>query len=532
VLGALRISHTKRTTTATALTVTAAVLLPIATGDATTIEIRTEMVSRGADGGRSNGASANPSITPDGRVLAFETTATNVAPGDGNGGVSDIVSVDLRTGERRLVTENANAASTNPAIAADGKRVAFVSSASNLVAGDTNRAADVFVRDGRGLFQRVSVGRGHAPANGPSSDPDISPDGRYVVFTSSASNLVPGDRNRRPDVFLRDLKAQTTRRLSVSTTGKEANAASVAPANSANGRVVSFASRASNLVRGDTNRVGDVFVRLIKARRTERVSVSTDGTQQNRAVIEPFSQVSDLSRDGRYVVFDSDAHNLVARDANRRTDVFRHDRKTDRTTLISASSTGYQGNNDSFAPRLTPDGHFVAFESFAGNLARGGGPREDIFVRDLVNGTTAVVNVPASGGQRSRELVRQLLQRPAISDDGRIAAFISTAPNLTPGDTNGVADVFIRKLAPPRGRVVRRPRPGPRPVVRVTADDPRATTFVCRVDRGDVFPCPRGDIRVRAGLAPGPHVLRIRAGGPGMLFDPVPLVVRFTVTRG
>ena len=170
---------------------------------------------------------------------------------------------------------------------------------------------------------------------------------------------------------------------------------SYAPAIAADARAISFASAATNLVGGDTNRVPDVFVRVPSTKRTERVSVSSSERQQNRAVAAPFTQVSDISRDGRYVVFESDATNLVRPDANRRTDVFRRDRRTGRTRLVSVDSLRLPGQQRQLrARRSPPAGRFISFQSFATNLAPGGGPREDIFVRDLSNRTTSVVNVP------------------------------------------------------------------------------------------------------------------------------------------
>jgi hypothetical protein len=171
----------------------------------------------------------------------------------------------------------------------------------------------------------------------------------------------------------------------------------------------------------------------------------------------------------------------------------------------------------------------MAFESFATNLAPGDAPREDVFVRDLLHGSTTVATVPDAGGGRAPELVPQLLQRPSLSGDGRAVAFVSTAPNLVPGDTNGHADVFVRRLDPPDGR-----QAGPvrtlhgRLVVALAADDPRATAFVCRIDRGTPFACGRS-VTLPQGLRPGRHLLRARAGGPGMLSDASPVRVRFRV---
>jgi Tol biopolymer transport system component len=512
-------------------------LLLATRGGATALPVRTLLASTPPDGGAADGASRNPVLSTTGRVIAFDTTATNLGIPDLNGGVRDVFVSDLVNGERRLVsapsaTLAADGPSSGPVISRDGQRVVFVSEATNLAAADTNGVSDVFYRDGRGPIERVSVGLGGSAPNRASAQPDVSADGRFVVFTSAATNLVPNDTNGQPDVFMRDLTAGYTARISISSTGAQGNAPSDTPAISANARVVSFASRASNLVRRDTNRVGDVFVRVPGSRRTERVSVSSRGRQQNRAVVAPFTQISDVSRDGQIVVFESDATNLVRPDTNRHTDVFRHDRRTKRTTLISVDSLGFQGNNDSFAPTITPSGRFVSFQSFSTNLARGGGPREDIFLRDLLRGTTSVVNVPANGGTRAPELVAQLLQRPSISNNGTIAAFSSTAPNLVQSDANESEDVFVRLLAAPRGRSTRAPRPGRRPVVYLGADDPQATEFVCRVDDLSPFACRAGEVRLPRGLSPGRHTLNARAGGPGMLYDPIALRIRVRVTRG
>lgn len=521
---------------AAALVAVVAIALAASPGEAIVLAYRTMVVSEPPRGGVGNGASQNPVLSTTGRVVAFDTTATNLGVPDANGPVRDVFAVDRVTDERRLVSaptggSGADGPSSTPVISRDGQRVVFVSQATNLVAADTNGHPDIFFRDGRGPIGTVSVGLRGVPANGPSGQPDISADGRFVVFASAASNLVEGDTNGHVDVFVRDLLQGFTFRASVSSRGVEADGNSFAPAIAADARAISFASAATNLVEGDTNRVPDVFVRVPSTRRTDRVSVSSSERQQNRAVAAPFTQVSDLSRDGRYVVFESDATNLVRPDANRRTDIFRRDRRSGRTTLVSVDSYGFQGNNDSFAPTITPSGQFISFQSFATNLAPGGGPREDIFVRDLSNRTTSVVNVPATGGRRSRELVQQLLQRPSLSNNGTVAAFTSTARNLVDGDTNDTQDVFVRLMHPPRGRATRAASSGRRPTLYVDADDPRATSFVCQVGALSPFPCRSGAVRLPAGVPAGSHLVKVRAGGPGMLYDPDPVRIRVRVTR-
>jgi Tol biopolymer transport system component len=530
------VTRARRTILAGAALALLAVLPPAQPAGATVVAHRTVLLSAAPGGAPADGDSADPVLSDSGRVVAFDSTATNLVAGDADGAVRDVFAFDLPTGLRRLVSTTAdggpaNGPSSSPALSDDGGTVAFVSQASNLVAGDTNGVADVFVRDGDGPPLRVSVSTGGEQANGPSSQPDLSYDGRYVVFTSSASNLVPGDTNGAPDVFLRDLDGGTTTRLSVSTAGAQGNGRSSSPAISGDASAVAFASAASNLVPGDRNGVADVFVRRVAGHKTVRASVSSAGREQDRAVAAPFTATPDISDDGAIVVFESDARNLTGADTNLHTDVFRRDLVQGSTTLVSAGSRDVQGNNDSFAPAMTPDGRELAFESFATNLAPGDAPREDVFVRDMVHGTTAVGSVPDGGGLRAPETVPQLLQRPSLSGDGRLLAFVSTAPNLAPGGTGGHVQIFLRRLDPPDGRLagtVR--RRGSRLVVPRAADDPRATAWVCRIDQRLPFPCGPA-IALPRGLRPGRHLLRARAGGPGMLSDPTPVRVRFTVHR-
>jgi Tol biopolymer transport system component len=271
-----------------------------------------------------------------------------------------------------------NGNSFEPAISADGRFVAFASDASTLVAGDTNAASDIFVRDRQtATTTRVSVGADGAQGDRSSSEPAISADGRFVAFASEASNLVPGDTNDAQDVFVRDRQTAKTTRVSVGAHRTQSNAESFGPAISANGRHVAFSSEASNLVPGDTNRASDVFVHDRQTTTTTRVSFGDYRTQGNDRSTEPA-----ISADGRYVAFSSGASNLVPGDTNDAQDVFVRDRWTAKTTRVSLGDYGRQGNAESFGPAISANGRYVAFFSDATNLVPGDtNGNSDVFVR-------------------------------------------------------------------------------------------------------------------------------------------------------
>ena len=260
-----------------------------------------------------------------------------------------------------------NGHSQDPNVSANGRFVVFESLASNLVDGDTNGTWDVFLRD-RWSSQtyRVSVRSDGEQGNRASRDPAIS-NGRYVVFQSSADNLVQGDTNRRADIFVYDHTTKATRRVNISSAGRQAKGGNSYNATiSKDGRFIAFDSKAKNLVRGDTNRKSDVFVRDMKARSTSRVSVGPGGRQANGASKDPT-----ISANGRRISFNSDARNLVAGDSNGRIDAFVHDRVKKRTTRVSVRSNGKQakgGSSNDVA--LSGDGRYVVFQSCATNLVR------------------------------------------------------------------------------------------------------------------------------------------------------------------
>jgi Tol biopolymer transport system component len=249
----------------------------------------------------------------------------------------------------------------------DGQLVAFGSFSSNLVAGDTNDVDDVFVHDrSTGITDRVSVDSLGAEGNRSSFMSSISADGEFVAFNSDATNLVTGDTNHKYDVFVHDRSTGITERISVDSSGNEANDNSAWGDFSADDRVVSFASAASNLVSADTNGAYDVFVHDRQTGVTERVSVDSSGQQAMGSSAEP-----SISADGQLVAFESDASNLVPGDTGYYQDVFVHDRSTGLTERVSVARSGAQGNDHSYFPAMSADGRMVVFCSWATNLVGG-----------------------------------------------------------------------------------------------------------------------------------------------------------------
>lgn len=403
-------------------------------------------VSVGPGGAQANGASAAPGMTwhyvaqsADGRVVAFASEATNLVAGDGTA-FPDVFVHDRATGETTRVSvasdgTPSNATSYDPSISADGRVVAFWSWGNDLVAGDTNGYPDVFVHDrATGETARVSVSTGGAQGDGGSSYPVLSATGRYVAFVSSATNLVAADGNGARDVFVHDRVAGTTVRASVGAGGAEGNAAvrSDRPAISGDGSRVSFVSDATNLAPQDTNGVADVFVRDLVAGTTVRASVSSAGAQGDGVAL-----ATALSSSGRYVAFTSWAANLVPGDGNASVDAFVRDLDLGTTSRASVTSSGAE------IPRgagvfvdVSADGSTVAFVSDDDTVAGGTGQLWKVLLRS--GGATRRVDLADGGAAPASSSFN-----PALSSDGRYVAFWSEAPDLVASDTNGVADVFV-----------------------------------------------------------------------------------------
>jgi PKD repeat protein len=335
----------------------------------------TTRVSVASDGVEANSRSAEPSISPDGRYVVFASQADNLASNDTNSGW-DVFLHDRQTGQTTRVSvasdgTQADGDSGLPFISADGRYVAFWSSASNLVSEDTNGYPDIFVHDRQtGQTTRVSVASDGTQANSDTTGyPSISADGRYVAFHSAASNLVSEDTNGYPDIFVHDRQTGQTTRVSVASDGTETEGGE-APSISADGRYVAFHSSS------------DVFVHDRQTGETTRVSVASDGTQANLT-----SSFASISGDGRYVAFESAASNLVSNDTNHDNDVFVHDRQTGQTTRVSVASDGTQAIYWSGRPAISSSGRYVVFTSYASNLVSDDTNNTyDVFVHDRGEG--------------------------------------------------------------------------------------------------------------------------------------------------
>ena len=457
----------------------------------------TERVSVDSAGVEGNSASTNPSISADGRHVAFESQADNLVANDTNTDI-DIFVHDWQTETTTRVSVDSGGAegddkSAAPSISSDGRYVAFESDATNLlgVGNDTNGWPDIFVHDrdadGDGIYDepgevstvRVSVVSDGTESIDPSNNPSISSDGRYVAFESGGElDLTAIEFLLFRDVFVHDRDTDgdgiydepgqvSTIRVSEDSAGNEANEASTAPSSSDDGRHVAFESDATNLVGAgnDNNGSTDVFVHdrdtdgdgiydELGEVSTVRVSVDSTGAEG----IGGDSSSCSISGDGRYVAFVSAATNLVADDTNGNTDIFVHDRDTDEdgqydepgevsTIRVSVDSVGGEGDNNSNFPSISGDGRYVAFESAATNLvADDTNVSADVFVHDLQTGTTTRVSVNSASTEGNNTS-----SDPSIAANRKNVAFESDATNLVAGDNNNFLDIFVneRESLPP-----------------------------------------------------------------------------------
>jgi Tol biopolymer transport system component len=422
----------------------------------------------GTDGG--NAFSLKPSVSADGRFVAFASLATDLVPGQvDTPGTADVFVRDLVTGVTTLVSHSTagpatagNKSSDFPALSADGRFVAFLSAATDLIPGfvDGNGSisGDVFLYD-RATGSTSLVSRSTASPSqggaGDSSSPVLSGDGRFVAFPSAATDLVAAfsDNNAgASDLYLRDMTAGVTTLVSRSTTSATSggHGETLEYQISSDGRFVAFRSTATDLVDGfiDGNAaLSDIFLRDTQSNTTALVShASGSATSGGNGV----SLNAVLSANGQFVAFVSQATDLIAGvvDGNGTNDVFRYDVSTGANELISHSTTSAttSGNKFSNDPQLSADGTVVAFASGATDLVSGlddTNAAGDVFVRS--GGTTRLVSVARSGTAAANGESSS----PCVSGDGRFVAFTSLATDLASGvaDANGTSDVFLRDLA-------------------------------------------------------------------------------------
>lgn len=431
--------HEMRASPALAFLVASVVIPSMATAAG---RVATERVSVDSSGAQFVGDSFDAAVSSKGRFVAFESDGVPF---------TDVLLRDRKTGVTTLVSNTSDgsvidAACSQVCISANGRFVAFQSQATRLVGNtlvpeDTNGVSDVFVHDTKtAATRRVSVATGGAQANGGSSLAlgGLSANGRYVVFRSSATNLVSGDTNQLEDVFLHDLKTRRTVLVSVGSAGEPADGNSFGAVVSANGRFVAFASGATNLVAGDGNASGDVFVRDLRTARTVRATVNSAGAESDGR--EPGG--ASISANGKVVAFSSDATTLVEGDTNGLNDVFVHDFRTGRTVRVSVASDGAESvGGASGSPSISANGKVVLFNSTATNLVPGDANQvSDVFVRDLKKATTRRISVGPSGEEGNSE---SSTSGCGFSPDGKFVVFNSYATNFTSGDSNGQNDVFL-----------------------------------------------------------------------------------------
>ena len=420
------------------LSLTGWVMLALASVTATAAPGDTALVSTALPGeppGHSGfeWGSGDPGMSADGRYVVYQSFAADLVAGDTNGRI-DIFLYDrqIDTTVRVSVASDgtqANSDSRAPQISAGGRYITFLSSASNLVAGDTNNSSDTFLHDRvTGITERISVGSSGVQGNAESYDGSVSSDGRYVAFSSAASNLVANDTNGAADIFLRDRLNGTTRAVA------RGNRKSDDPALTPDGRYVAFLSSASNLVAGDTNSANDVFVADLQSGNIQRVSLSSAGAQATAAGFDTssgavlLSEYVSISDDGRYVAFLSYADNLVPGDTNRLEDVFVRDRVAGTTERVNVSNTGAQaidqrvgmfGPEGTFSASISGNGRYVSFYTHASNLVPGDVLETyDTFVRDRVAGTTARM----STGSTDTMITDSDFHGTFVSADGKYVA--------------------------------------------------------------------------------------------------------------
>ncbi len=421
--------------------------------------VDTILISQSTGGTRGNNDSDTPSVAADGGHVAFFSVATNLVTGDGNN-KGDVFLRTLPAGPTVIISKSSflsgdaigNDLSDSPSVSADGKYIAFRSLASNLVDNDTNGLSDVFLRDltgGAGKEVTICVSTNFSKSNAAnlkSDSPAISADGRYVVYRSLATDLtlVPADGSHS-NIYLFDRVTRTNLLVSKQYDGNfGANGDCDQPAISRNGRYITYSSLASNLISGDTNTMRNIYMYDRQTAITTRVSRGiTDVTVDANGP----SAAPAVSGDGNSIAFESDATNLVANDSNTKSDVFVFDRVLPEALItnpirVSVTFDGTQGEQHSYRPSISADAKIVAFESDATDLVPddtqttcwGGSSYDsncrDVFVKDLNAASNQITRISVANGTGAQGNGASF--KPSISDDGQWIAFVSDANNFLP----------------------------------------------------------------------------------------------------
>ena len=427
------------------------------------------LVTAGLNGAPANGDSGQASVSEDGRYVAFSSFASNLVEGDTNGR-ADIFLRDRSNNTTRLISRNpttreiGNGDSTQPVISQDGTHVAFVSRANNLLSGDTADHSDVFrFTIATGALELASARNETGGfAGGSASEPTISKDGNLVSFTTFAGNMsIPFgaanlvDANAANDVYVRNMG--TTTRFGIGpnqnrlvseadgrgTTIDTGNGQSFDSWISEDGRFITFRSDASNLAPGgaDTNAKRDTYLRDLQNNTTVLISVNQSGVSGNEN-----SDSNSVSGDGRFVLFQSRATDIVGNDGNADADIFLRDTSNNTTRLLTVNRNGNNsaGGLSEF-PAMSQDGSVASYSSYAPDIVAGdANGREDVFIRDLVRGPLTVLSVNPAG-----QTANGRSYDPFINRGGTHVVFTSSASDMTAGDTNNVEDVFIADVAAP-----------------------------------------------------------------------------------
>jgi Tol biopolymer transport system component len=423
----------------------AAAAVLAAAASAAPLTERVSVSSRGLQAQHAAFMCGSRAITPNGRFVLFRVKSRGLAPSDGPGW--DLFMRDRVRGTTTLIPGSAAWCS----MTSDGRYVAFSSGDGVLVPGDNNNAEDIFVYDVKRQTARRILRSDGGQIDAGAAAPSLSHDGRYIAFVSWSAQLARRDANEAMDVFVRDRRRGTTRLVSRALDGRAANQNSSWPLISGNGRYVAFSSHASNIVPNDTNRRLDVFVHDRLTRRIVWSSVAATGGELGP--VHHWRAYSwDISASGRYVLFTSDAANLVADDNDRVYDVFVHDLDTDTTQRASVASGGRPACLAPPGPllhcysyaSLSPDGRFVSYTSRASDLVPGDTNNAgDVFVHDTRTRITWRASLTASGQQITCRGGTCTLGS-AISARGRFVVFVSPGRSVVPGDTNLRRDVFVR----------------------------------------------------------------------------------------